>query len=168
MSTNARLRNVGVFVDLSNLYHCVGKKYPNHKLDYSKLRDLLVGNDILFRAIAYGVQTGNEASKFIERLRRFGYEPKYKQVRIIQIGEEEPRYIKTNWNVGMTLDVVSMIDKLDTIVICSSDPELVPLVEYIKARGLKCIVASAGISRNLRITASSYLELDETVLEEQQ
>lgn len=162
------MRNVGVFVDISNLYHCVGKKFPNRKLDYSKLRELIVENDILFRAIAYGVQTSNEASKFIERLRRFGYEPKYKQVRVIQIGDEEPKYIKTNWNVGMTLDVVSMLDKLDVIVICSSDPELVPLVEYIKARGLKCIVASAGISRDLRIAASSYIELDDTVLEAQQ
>lgn len=162
------MRNVGVFVDISNLYHCVGKKFLNRKLDYSKLRDLIIGEDILFRAIAYGVQTSNEASKFIERLRRFGYEPKYKQVRIIQIGDEEPKYIKTNWNVGLTLDVISMIEKLDIIVICSSDPELVPLVEFIKARGLKCVIASAGISRDLRVAASSYIELDETVLEEQQ
>lgn len=159
------MRNVGVFADISNLYHCVGKKFPNRKLDYSKLRDLIVGDDILFRAIAYGVQTHNEASKFIEKLRRFGYEPKYKQVRVIQNGDEEPKYIKTNWNVGMTLDVMLMLDKLDVAILCSSDPELVPLVEFIKARGLKCVVASAGISRDLRIAASSYIELDDSVLE---
>ena len=31
-------KRIGMFVDISNLYYCVGKKFPGRKLDYRKYK----------------------------------------------------------------------------------------------------------------------------------
>jgi len=160
------MKTVGIFADVSSLFYCVGKKFPDRKLDYGQLRELVVGSDTIYRAVAYGVQAKDEATKFITCLKKIGFEPKYKQPRSRQGGDGVVRLIKTNWNVSIALDVVNMIDKLDIVAICSSDPELAPIVEYVKARGKKCTIVSCGIPRELRAVADTCIEITPECLEE--
>lgn len=159
--------SVGVFVDIGNLYHCTNKKFGGRKLDYKKYLDSVVGeNDIIYRAIAYGIQVKDEASKFISCLRHYGYETKYRKPKVYK-SEEKEVLRRVPWGVGIAMDVVRIVsnNKLDVVVLGSSEPELVDLVDWVKERGVKCIVASCGIPRELREAADLYVEIAEVLLE---
>lgn len=153
------------FVDLANLYYCVGKRFQNRKLDYAKLRDKVAEMGQLYRSTAYGVQMGEEASPFINCLRKLGYDTKYKKSRMSE--ENEKKVIrKADWDVGLTLDVVSVIDRVDTVVIGSADIELIELVRYVRSKGVRCIVFASGIPQDLRDAADFYIEITDDLLEE--
>lgn len=161
------MRSIGVFVDVGNLYHCVNKKFEGRKLDYKKyLENVITDDDILYRAIAYGIQVKDEANKFISCLKHYGFEAKYRRPKIHKVDDKEV-IRRIPWGVGIALDVVRIVsnNKLDVVVIGSSEPELVDLVEWVKERGVKCVVASCGIPREIREASDSWIELSENFLE---
>lgn len=163
-------KTVGVFVDISNFFYCVGKKFGGRKLDYAKyLESAITPDDVLYRAIAYGTQIENEATKFITCLRHLGFEAKYKKPRVLQNNETgKQEFRRISWNVGIAMDVVRIvgINKLDTVVLGSSDPELSHLVEWIKERGVRCEILACGISKELKDCADTWKEIGEEVLEQ--
>ena len=57
------------------------------------------------------------------------------------------------------MDIVRCLDKLDVVVIGSSSTELVPLVQYIVERGIKCHVVACGIPKELRAIATEFVEI---------
>ncbi len=160
------MSNIGLFVDISNLYYCIGKKFEGRKLDYQKL--LGVGSEFghIQRAHAYGTQMAEEALPFITCLKKLGYDTKYKRPRILdtQAGEEK-RIRKADWDVGLAMDVVRLIERVDTVIICSSDPDLTPLVQWVKDQGVRCVILACGVSRELRETADQFFEIGEPLLE---
>lgn len=162
------MKTIGIFADVSNLYYCTGKRFPGRKLNYAKLKEVALGEDVLYRAFAYGLQLKDEATKFITCLKHFGFEPKYKTPRTF-IKNENLEVRRTSWNVGITLDISRILtnNKLDVVVICSADSELVELVEYIKERGVKCVVIACGISKELKEIADQWIEITEDFLEQE-
>ena len=155
---------IGLFVDISSLYYCVSRKFEGRKLDYAKYLELIKQQGEVIRALAYGVQRDDEAQGFITCLRHLGYEPKYKQPQVIKIKDEEIR--RADWGIGITLDVVRALDRVDTIVLGSADINLVPLANFIAERGLACHIVACGIARDLKRAATQYVEITEDVLEE--
>lgn len=154
-----------LFVDIANLYYCVGKRFQNRKLDYAKLRDRAAELGQLYRAFAYGVQMGEEANPFINCIRKLGYDTKYKKSKMTD--ENEKKVIrKAEWDVGITLDVVRVLDRVDTVVIGSADLDLLDLVRYIRDKGVRCIIFACGIPAELREAADFYVEITEDLLEE--
>ena len=101
--------------------------------------------------MAYGVQVKDEAVKFISCLRHYGYEPKYRRPKTYRNGEKETLR-RIPWGVGISMDVVRIVsnNKLDVVVLGSSEPELIDLCEWIKERGVKCVVVSCGIPKETR------------------
>jgi uncharacterized LabA/DUF88 family protein len=164
------MNSIGVFADVGNLYHCVNKKYGGRKLDYKKyLESVVPDGDILYRAMAYGIQVKDEAAKFISCLRHYGFETKYRRPKIYRNGEDGQETLRRiPWGVGIAMDVVRIVsnNKLDVVVIGSSEPELIDLVEWVKERGVKCIVASCGIPREIREASDLWVEIPEDLLEE--
>lgn len=146
---------IGVFVDVNNLYYCTNKAFKR-KVDYEQLYKTVQGEDTVYKAVAYGYQQEREASAFISALKYFGFQVQYKKFRNGR---------RISWGVGITLDVVRCIDKLDKVILVSSEIELLPLVEWIKSRGIECQVVGCGIPREIRQTADSFKEIDADVLE---
>lgn len=138
---------VGVFADINNLYFHVGKKF-NRKLDYQKLLTRLVGQNTLHRAMAYGTQT--DAKRFIAYLRHINFEPKF---------EDCDPYI------DIILDIVRQIDKLDVVYICSNNTALLPLLSFIRDKGVKVIIVCANVNYPLRNAADNWIEIDDSLLE---
>ncbi len=155
------LRRIGIFADVSNLYYCIGKKWEGRKLDYEKYLEIAQGEGIRIRAIAYGTQIGDEAMNFIVALKHFGYETKYRQPKILR---DEVR--KTDWDVGIAMDVVRMFSRFDTVVLGTADPDMVPLVQFIQERGVIVRIIACGISRELKDIADSFYEVTEDMLVE--
>ena len=167
--SNSGLRTVGIFVDIGNLYWCVGKKFPKRKVNYSILKEKCTGEDSVFRAIAYGSQFKGKAAKFITSLRKTGFDPKYNliETKVDPVTQEE-KVIWSSWNVQIALDAVNILDKLNVIVLCSSDQDLIPLIEHAKSRGIVVKVVAAGISAKIRSVADSCTEIDESFLLEEE
>ena len=155
------LRRIGIFVDVSNLYYCIGKKWEGRKLDYEKYLEVVQGEGIKIRAIAYGTQIGDEATNFIVALKHFGYETKYRQPKILR---DEVR--KIDWDVGIAMDVVRMFSRFDVVVLGTADPDMVPLVEFIQERGAIVKIVACGISRELKDVADFFYEVTEDMLVE--
>ena len=157
------MKRIGIFADVSNLYYCIRKKYRGKKLDYRKYYEFIVDFGEISQAIAYGAQIGNEAAGFIHALKAIGFQAKYKVPK--QYYEDNKTRRKADWDVGITIDVVNMAERLDIIVLGSADGDLAPLVDWCRQKGIDVIVIACGISRELKDTANEYIEIPESLLE---
>jgi uncharacterized LabA/DUF88 family protein len=126
------MKQVGIFIDVTNLYYHTHRLFPDRRIDYRKYFERAQGEDIVLRAYAYGSQRKDEAIKFITLLKHLGYETRYGQARI-----RGTKIIPANWNVQIAIDLFRIAGKLDRVVIGSSNPELIPLVRWAKEQGLR-------------------------------
>lgn len=156
-------QRIGLFVDISNIFYCVGKKFTGRKVNYEAYLALVRAQGEILRSLAYGAQREKEAQGFITCLKHLGFETRYKAPKIFTIGDKQIRRI--DWGVGITLDVVRMLDKVDMVVLGSADPEFVPLVEFVQERGVPCVIVACGINKDLKAVAQQYIEITEEQLE---
>ena len=120
---------VGVFVDVQNMFYAAKDRYDS-RLDYIKLLDLTVGPRHLVVAYAYIVQIPEiDQSSFLSLLEHNGYRIKTKDLRLRGDGSA-----KGDWDVGIAIDIVSMLDMLDVVILASGDGDFCPLVELIQQK----------------------------------
>ena len=152
-------QRVGIFLDTANLYHSAKNLYKSKVNFGNVVRDAL-GGRTLIKAIAYVISTeAGEEKAFFDALTKMGIETKSKELQIFFGGAK-----KADWDVGIAMDVVMHADKLDVVVIVSGDGDYVPLIDYLKMRGVQVEVAAFGrsTSSKLREAADSFLDLSET------
>lgn len=149
-------RNIGFFVDVSNVYHCVKKKFPGRKISYSKLADYVAGLGSVKKAVAYGLDQGTQTLGFIHTLKKLNFEPKFKTTQH-----------RLDWNVGITVDMLHMRDRFDTVVLASADGDLEPAIAYLMAEGLEVIILACGISHKLKNICTKNIEIPESMLEDE-
>lgn len=130
-------RRIGVFIDVQNMYYSARNLY-NRKVNFSAIVEHAVGDADLIRAIAYTIstKTGDE-TPFFEALRKHGIEVASKELLEYNSGVK-----KGDWDVGITIDVVRMLDMLDVVVLVSGDGDYTPLADYVRSRGRIMHVAS--------------------------
>lgn len=123
-------QRVGVFIDTQNMYYSA-RHVHGRKVHFGNIVEDAKQNGKLIRAIAYVVRTKTaEEQPFFEALEKLGIELREKNLMEYLSGHK-----KADWDVGLTMDIVRMIDMLDVIVLVSGDGDFVPLVEYAKERG---------------------------------
>lgn len=161
---------VGIFVDTTNLYHTVYRKYRG-KLCYEEYYNRIMENDDpieednkIIQAIAYGMTVGSNDG-FINCLDVAGFEVKFRVPKIIKIHDIKIK--KCDWNVCMTIDIIRSIEDYDCIIIGSSDPCLLPLINWIKDQGKGIRVVASLIPRVLK-EAANCIEIPEEWLEEEE
>jgi len=154
------MSRVGIFVDVANVYYCISKKFPNRKLDYQKYVQA-TGKEATYAA-AYGTLMSDKVIAFITALKHIGFQTFFRRGRIVN-----ERMLKVEWAVGLAVNAISKIDELDEYIIGSSDPELIPLVDYLKSKGKIVHVFACGINRGLKEHANTFTEIEESVLEEE-
>ena len=158
------MKRIGIFVDVSNLYYCIGKKYEYRKLDYRKYLDFVTDFGELVKVIAYGSQLSNEAAGFIHCLEKTGFQTKFKTVKTFNSENELRR--KADWDVGIAMDIVNMIDRFDMIILGTADGDLEPVVDWAIRRGVDVVILACGISRDLKEKATQFIEIPESLLED--
>jgi len=149
---------IGVFVDVSNMYHSAKNLYKS-RVNFRELLKLATANRQLVRAIAYVVKSDTEEEKaFFEALEKSGYELKSKDLQIFPGGMK-----KGDWDVAIAVDAISLSKQLDVVVLVSGDGDYEPLVEYLKFSGL--IVEVVGFKRStsskLIDIANNFTDLEE-------
>lgn len=70
---------------------------------------------------------------------------------------------KADWDVGITVDIMSTVDAVDVIVLASGDGDFVPLAQYVKSHGRRFEVVSfrETTASTLLEWADSYINLSE-------
>ncbi len=172
LQTNARTRldrrtdipmtelRVGIFVDVQNIFYAA--KPFNARLDFEKLLELSVGKRRLIRAIAYVVQSPDvDQSNFISMLQQKSYEVKIKDLRQRSDGSA-----KGDWDMGMAIDIMRFVDKLDIVVLVSGDGDFVPLVDLVKTLGPRVEVISFtyNTARDLINSADEHIPIEDALL----
>ncbi len=161
---------LGIFVDTTNLYHTVYRKHNGrlcYEEYYQQIAKCVFGpesdySDKVIVAVAYGMTIGNIDS-FQNCLSYAGFETCFKSPKIIEIHDVKIK--RCDWGVGMTISVVEVIEDVDVIVLGSSDPNLLRLVEWIKRRGKDVWIVSSLIPRVLKESATNVVEIPEAWLE---
>lgn len=154
-------QRVAIFVDVQNMYYAARNLFQS-KLEFSKLLRHLVRGRNLARALAYIVERpGMEQNKFIEVLRRNGYE-----VRKRVVGERNDSSNRGDWNIGIALDALALANKIDVAILVTGDGDFVPLVEKLAMDGVRVEIASfrETTSADLYHAADQVHVLDEGVL----
>ena len=140
-------QRVGVFIDVSNMYHSA-KNLFGKKVNFKEiLKDAVAGRKLI-RATAYVIKTESEEElPFFEALSQQGFEVRMKDLQIFAGGIK-----KADWDVGITVDAIKLGEKLDVIVLVTGDGDYLPLVSYLQnTKG--CLVEVMAF----RQTASSKL-----------
>jgi len=123
-------QRVAVFIDTQNMYYSARNVF-NHKVNFGNIVKDAVGDRKLVRAIAYVVSTKTgEETPFFEALKNLGIETKEKELMEYASGLK-----KADWDVGIAVDAIKMLDMVDVVVLVSGDGHFIPLVEYMKNRG---------------------------------
>jgi len=157
------MKQLAIFVDVSNLYFCLGKEYGK-KLKYKKYLNYIEDfGDVVLKK-AYGAQVNNEANKFIDHLNVLGFDTYFKEPRKV-ISSENNVVMKADWDVGITLDIMRNVDIFDTLILGSADGDFRPLIEYLQSKGKSIIVIACNISQNLKLPNITTIEIPEGHLE---
>lgn len=151
-------QRVGVFVDVSNLYHSARHWYEA-RVNFGAILREAVGGRQLIRAIAYVISADiPEEKDFFKALELSGFEVKQKELQIFAGGAK-----KGDWDVGITIDAVTLAQRLDVVILVSGDGDYVPLIEYLKRNtGCKVEVIAFGKSaaKKLIEEADDFIDLD--------
>ncbi len=144
MNTNYGMQgcqNVGVFVDVSNLFYSA--KSVGVEVNYCRLLEYAVRGRHLIRACAYtGIDPENASQrKFIDFLCSNGY-----KVIVKDIHKYEGGRIKANLDIEIAVDMLTMAQNLDVVVLVSGDGDFIRLVQAVQMRGIRFELISFGIS----------------------
>ena len=152
-------QRVGVFVDVQNLYYSARNIY-NSRVNFNEVLKVAVGDRQLMRAIAYVIKADMpEEHTFFDALDKAGFEVKSKELQTFYGGNQ-----KGDWDVGIAVDVIKMMSKLDVAVLCGGDGDFAPLVEYLQSSGLLVEVCAFGKSTSGKIKemVDTFVDLDES------
>jgi len=145
-------QRVGVLVDSQNLYHTAQSLYTRN-IDYAALLEAAVDDRSLVRSIAYVIRADStDEDKFFDALSDIGFETRIKPIRTYADGTK-----KADWDVGMSLDAVTLADHVDAIVLCTGDGDFTRLCSHLRHEGVRVEVMAFQSS-----TADSLIDAADT------
>lgn len=151
-------QRVGVFVDVQNLYYSARNIYGS-RVNFAEILQTAVAGRKLIRAIAYVVQADMpEEHTFFEALEKAGFEVKRKELQTFAGGHQ-----KGDWDVGIAMDIIKQMSKLDVVVLASGDGDFVPLLEYLQMTGqlTETVAFGKSCSGKIKELTDHFIDLDE-------
>ncbi|WP_435128255.1 NYN domain-containing protein [Halobaculum sp. D14] len=151
-------QRVAVLADSQNLYHSAQSVYSRN-IDYSAMLDKGVQERTLTRAIAYVIRADSpDEQSFFEALRDIGFETKIKDIKTFGDGSK-----KADWDLGMSLDAVTLADHVDTVVLCTGDGDFARLCSHLRHEGVRVEVLGfeESTASELKEAADSFIDMSE-------
>lgn len=132
---------VYVFVDAANILY--SQQTLQWRVDYKKLKEYFEKECDLKGIYFYTGRVGSNHKQnvFIEKLEKFGYVVKAKEVKRIQVSRNAYEW-KGNLDVELTIDVLANLSNFDTLVLMSGDSDFAPLLDKVKDNHKRVIVMS--------------------------
>lgn len=148
---------VALFIDGSNLFYAALQL--GIEIDYTRLLCQLTANARLLRAFFYtGVDRMNEKQQgFLLWMRRNGYRVITKD--LIQLPDGSK---KANLDVEIAVDMLTLANHVDTVILVSGDGDLAYAVNAVAYRGVRVAVVSlrSMTSDSLINVSDCYIDLD--------
>ena len=118
-----------IFVDVQNMYYTCRDAYQR-QFNYRALWQKLSGDYQIVHAYAYAIESQNDGQhKFQRALRHMGFDVKTKP--FIQRRDGSA---KGDWDVGITLDVMDLAEKVEHIFLLSGDGDFDLLLQRVSQR----------------------------------
>lgn len=159
---NNRDNKIAIFVDVQNIYYTTRQIY-GRQFNYRKLWQKISSEGEIVHAFAYAIHRGDDKQhKFQSALRHIGFDVKLKPY--IQRSDGSA---KGDWDVGITIDVLSHLKNIDTIVLLSGDGDFDLLIEKVKlSHNITAEVygVSALTANSLIESASFFHPIEEALL----
>jgi len=147
-----------ILVDVQNLFYSAKHLYGG-KINFDYLLEATSRRRKIVRAIAYAVKTAEiDQEKFVKLLYDLGFEVRMKDLKVRADGTA-----KGDWDMGLAIDAIGLIDKVDCFVLVSGDGDYAPLIEHLKARGCRVEVYSfrSNTAQELINAATQYYSMDD-------
>lgn len=156
---------LSIFVDFANIDRSA--KDQNVDINYEDFIEYLCGGRHLVEAIVYvpiDPTSPSARDRECEDLWLAGYFVKPK------IGKPAGDTYKCNVDVEMTIDMLNAaLDMdVDTIVIVSGDGDFVPVVEYLRGRGIRVEICGfqSTVAREMVLKSSGFIDAEHYLLSE--
>lgn len=153
------LPKVGIFLDVPNLIYAA--EQMGVRINFGKLLDYLTEGRQLVRATAYAPITDDpatrfEAQRFVAPVIGLGYKIVSKAWKRFADGG-----MKANFDIELAVDILTMSDRLDIVVLLSGDGDFRRVVELVESKGVRVeVVAFAqSTAMELRAVADQYTDL---------
>jgi uncharacterized LabA/DUF88 family protein len=156
------MEKVNIFVDVQNIYYTTKQIYNSH-FDYNAFWKKVTSNREVVKAIAYGIDKGDEKQKqFQNILRGIGFEIKLKPY--IQRSDGSA---KGDWDVGITIDIMEHAKDADVVVLASGDGDFDLLLSKVRNDfGVSAEVYGVAdlTARSLINSASKFIPIERELL----
>jgi uncharacterized LabA/DUF88 family protein len=120
------LKKIAIFVDVQNIYYTVKQGFNCH-FNYSAFWHLVSSKGNIVNAYAYAIESKNiKQMQFQNTLANIGFEVKLKPYIQRRDGSA-----KGDWDVGITIDVMSIAPTVDTIILASGDGDFDLLLQKV-------------------------------------
>ncbi|KKL00456.1 NYN domain-containing protein [Rheinheimera mesophila] len=132
------MKKIAVFVDVQNIYYTTRQAY-GRSFNYRKFWQLLQTQGEICYAFAYAIDKKDDQQiKFQDALRHIGFEVKLKP--FIQRADGSA---KGDWDVGITIDMLTLAAEVDTVVLLSGDGDFDLLLQAVyQQHGVDTVVYS--------------------------
>jgi uncharacterized LabA/DUF88 family protein len=99
-----------------------------------------------------------EEHTFFDALEKAGFEVKRKELQTFAGGHQ-----KGDWDVGIAMDIIKLMNKLDVVVLCSGDGDFVSLLEYLQMTGqlTETVAFGKSCSGKVKELTDHFVDLDE-------
>ena len=150
---------VGIFVDVPNLIYAAERR--NITIDFGRVLEYFTRDRELVRATAYSPITDDpqaklENQRFVQHFVGHPYRIMTKPLKRFADGS-----MKANFDIELAIDILTMSDRLDIVVLMSGDGDFRRLVELISSRGVRVEVVafSETISSELKTVCDRYVDI---------
>jgi uncharacterized LabA/DUF88 family protein len=150
---------VGIFVDVPNLIYAAERR--NVTIDFGRVLDYFTKGRQLVRASAYAPITDDpqaklESQRFVHHFLGHPYRIITKPLKRFADGS-----MKANFDIELAIDILTMSDRLDVVVLMSGDGDFRRLVELVSSRGVRVEVVafSETASSDLKTVADLYVDI---------
>lgn len=157
------MARVGVFVDVQNVQETFERQGKEVRYDALQRNIIIMGKhskqDYKFVGFVPYKRDDERRQRLIDALSFQGYRVVSKPVR-----ERLDGSVKANMDIEMTLEILSMSEHLDEIIIVTGDGDFCALVDFLSKKGKRLVVVGLGCgftSVELIRSCDEYINLDE-------
>lgn len=152
-------QRVGIFVDVPNLIYATERRKVD--MDFGRVLEFFTRGRHLVRATAYAPITDDpqaklESQRFAHHFIGHPYRIVTKPLKRFADGS-----MKANFDIELAVDILTMSERLDVVVLMSGDGDFVRVVELVESRGVRVEVAAfaEAAANELKSVADRFIDL---------
>jgi uncharacterized LabA/DUF88 family protein len=165
ISIGGGMPRAGMFVDAPNIVYAAENARVN--IDYGRMLDFLGRGREMVHSIVYAPVTEDtgyrfEQQRFVAPFLNKGYKMVTKPLKRFPDGTA-----KGNFDIELAIDIVTMSQRLDVVILISGDSDFSRLVELIQSRGVRVEVVSfaSNVSWELVQMADVFIDVGQYINE---